>query len=54
MKFWHVDVTDVSQVEQAIEGAASWSKETGAPLGGLINAAGGGAAELVRLLPRFK
>nr|GAT56611.1 3-hydroxy-acyl-CoA dehydrogenase [Mycena chlorophos] len=44
VKYFEIDITDVSQIESAVEGAVEWAKKTGAPLGGVINCAGVGTA----------
>jgi 3-hydroxyacyl-CoA dehydrogenase / 3-hydroxy-2-methylbutyryl-CoA dehydrogenase len=47
-KFWEVDVADTESVEAAVKGAAEWAKSTGAEVGGVVAAAGVGAAQKVR------
>lgn len=42
-----VDVTRVDEVDAAVEKTVQWTKKTAAPLGGVINSAGMGKAELV-------
>jgi len=39
-KFFEVDVREVDQLEAAVEGTVSWTKETKAILGGVVNCAG--------------
>ena len=39
-RFFKCNVLDTESVAAAVEGAASWAKETGKPLGGVIPAAG--------------
>ncbi|KAG7444482.1 3-hydroxyacyl-CoA dehydrogenase [Guyanagaster necrorhizus] len=34
------DITELAEIERAVEQTVSWTKETGAPLGGVINCAG--------------
>lgn len=41
-KFFEVDVTDSESLETAVKGCVEWAKETSAPLGGVIPAAGVG------------
>jgi 3-hydroxyacyl-CoA dehydrogenase / 3-hydroxy-2-methylbutyryl-CoA dehydrogenase len=41
-KFFELDITDVEQVEKVVEDVVSWTKQTGAALGGVINCAGVG------------
>lgn len=41
-KFFEVDVTDTESLEAAVNGCVSWAKETDAPFGGVIPAAGVG------------
>jgi NAD(P)-dependent dehydrogenase (short-subunit alcohol dehydrogenase family) len=45
--FVQTDITNVEQVEDAVNRTVAWSKETGAELGGVINSAGIGNSELV-------
>jgi NAD(P)-dependent dehydrogenase (short-subunit alcohol dehydrogenase family) len=45
--FVQTDITNVEQVEDAVNRTVAWSKETGAELGGVINSAGIGKSELV-------
>lgn len=47
-KFFEADMTDTSSLEAAVKGIAGWVKETNAPIGGVIPAAGvGNPAKLV-------
>lgn len=39
-RFFKVDIADTDSVSKAVESTVSWTKETGMPLGGVINAAG--------------
>lgn len=50
--FVKTDIGKVDEIESAVERTAAWAKETGAPLGGVINAAGIAKAELVRSYSR--
>lgn len=49
VKFLRTDITNVEEIERAVEHAAVWAKGAGAPLGGVINCAGVGTAAKVRL-----
>ncbi|KAJ7230451.1 3-hydroxy-acyl-CoA-dehydrogenase [Mycena pura] len=40
VKFFETDITQVEQIERAVDGTVAWATETGAPLGGVINCAG--------------
>lgn len=40
VKFFRTDITKDSEVENSVEAVIAWSKETGAPIGGLVNCAG--------------
>ncbi|KAJ7065302.1 3-hydroxy-acyl-CoA-dehydrogenase [Mycena amicta] len=44
VKFFEIDITEVSQIEQAVEGVVAWAELNNAPLGGVINSAGVGTA----------
>ncbi|KAF7309519.1 3-hydroxy-acyl-CoA dehydrogenase [Mycena indigotica] len=44
VKFIEVDITQVSQIEAAVESIVKWSSQTNAPLGGVVNSAGVGTA----------
>lgn len=44
VKYFKTDITDVAQIDGAVEGAVEWTKATGAVLGGVINCAGVGKA----------
>ena len=47
-KFWEVDMTETEQLESAVNSIVDWTKQTGAPIGGVIPAAGvGNPAKLV-------
>ncbi|KAF3764254.1 NAD(P)-binding protein [Cryphonectria parasitica EP155] len=46
-KFFPVDVTDTESIAAAVEGTAQWVSKTGAPLGGIIPAAGVGNPGLI-------
>ncbi|TFK69299.1 3-hydroxyacyl-CoA dehydrogenase [Pluteus cervinus] len=39
------DISKLAEIENAVEKAVSWTKETGAPLGGILNIAGLGKRE---------
>lgn len=45
--FVQMDITNVEQVQEAVDRTVAWSKETGAELGGVINSAGIGKTEFV-------
>jgi NAD(P)-dependent dehydrogenase (short-subunit alcohol dehydrogenase family) len=44
VKFLKVDITNVKEIEDAVEASVTWTKQTGAALGGVINCAGVGVA----------
>lgn len=44
-----VDVTDIEALTEAVERTVTWTKKTGAPLGGVINCAGIGIPSLVSM-----
>lgn len=47
-KFWEVDMTESEHLESAVQGIAEWTKQTGAPIGGVVPAAGvGNPAKLI-------
>ena len=47
-KFFEADMADTSSIQAAVKGVVSWIKETNAPIGGVIPAAGvGNPAKLV-------
>jgi len=46
-KFFECDVSQTESVENAVNGTAAWIKETGKHLGGVIAAAGVGAAQKI-------
>lgn len=46
--FVKTDITKVEEVESAVERTVSWTEQTGAPLGGVVNAAGIANVERVR------
>jgi NAD(P)-dependent dehydrogenase (short-subunit alcohol dehydrogenase family) len=46
-RFFETDVSNTESVEQAVNGTAAWIKETGKELGGVVAAAGVGAAQKV-------
>ncbi|KAG6834716.1 hypothetical protein H0H93_007847, partial [Arthromyces matolae] len=39
-RYIKTDITDVAQVQAAVDATVQWTQETGAPLGGVINCAG--------------
>lgn len=45
--FFETDVSDTSSVEAAVNGSVEWVKKTGKPIGGVVAAAGVGAAAKV-------
>ena len=47
--FFETDVAETSSVEKAVEGTAKWIEKTGKPMGGVVAAAGVGAAQKVSL-----
>jgi 3-hydroxyacyl-CoA dehydrogenase / 3-hydroxy-2-methylbutyryl-CoA dehydrogenase len=44
VKYFAVDIREVYQISDAVEGTVKWTKETGAALGGVVNCAGVGTA----------
>jgi NAD(P)-dependent dehydrogenase (short-subunit alcohol dehydrogenase family) len=46
-KFWELDITRVENIVKVVEEVVSWTKQTGALLGGIINCAGVGTAAKV-------
>ncbi|KAK0238522.1 3-hydroxy-acyl-CoA-dehydrogenase [Armillaria nabsnona] len=38
--YFQTDITELPEIERAVEQTVSWTKKTGAPLGGVINCAG--------------
>jgi NAD(P)-dependent dehydrogenase (short-subunit alcohol dehydrogenase family) len=46
-KFFECDVSETDSVQKAIDGTAAWIKQTGKHLGGVVAAAGVGAAQKV-------
>lgn len=48
VKFYELDITQVGDIAKVVEQVVSWTKRTGAPLGGIINCAGVGVAGKVR------
>jgi len=46
-KFFETDVSDTSSVEAAVNGSVEWVKKTGKAIGGVVAAAGVGAAAKV-------
>jgi NAD(P)-dependent dehydrogenase (short-subunit alcohol dehydrogenase family) len=47
VKFYELDITQVEDIVKVVEQVVSWTKQTGAPLGGIINCAGVGKAAKV-------
>lgn len=47
VKFYELDITQVEDIVKVVEQVVSWTKQTGAPLGGVINCAGVGRAAKV-------
>jgi len=45
--FVKTDITNVEQVQNAVDHTVAWTRETGAELGGVINSAGIGKTELI-------
>ncbi|KAG6916467.1 hypothetical protein DXG01_006661 [Tephrocybe rancida] len=43
-RYIQTDITEVSQIQAAVDATVQWAKETNAPLGGVINCAGVGTA----------
>jgi len=44
VKFWELNITKVDFITKVVDEVISWTKQNGAPLGGVINCAGVGAA----------
>ncbi|KAG9223981.1 hypothetical protein CCMSSC00406_0004403 [Pleurotus cornucopiae] len=40
VRFFKVDITQVKEIEDAVDGTVEWTQETGARLGGVVNCAG--------------
>ncbi|TFK69300.1 3-hydroxy-acyl-CoA-dehydrogenase [Pluteus cervinus] len=40
IKFFQTDITNLSQIQSSVSSVISWSQETNAPIGGIINCAG--------------
>jgi len=47
VKFYELDITQVEDIVKVVEQIVLWTKQTGAPLGGIINCAGVGTAAKV-------
>ena len=47
VKFYELDITQVEDIVKVVEQIDSWTKQTSAPLGGVINCAGVGTAAKV-------
>ena len=50
-KFFKTDITNDSEVEASVEAVITWSKETGATIGGVVNCAG--IATAAKVCPVF-
>lgn len=48
VKFFQTDITELADIQKAVDDTVSWTKKTGAALGGVINCAGVGTAAKVR------
>lgn len=44
VKYFTVDILEVAQIQDAVDKTVQWTKETGAPLAGVVNCAGVGTA----------
>jgi len=53
VKFYELDITQVEDIVKVVEQVISWTKQTGASLGGIINCAGVGSAAKVSEAPHF-
>ena len=53
VKFYELDITQVEDIIKVVEQVISWTKQTGASLGGIINCAGVGSAAKVSEAPHF-
>ena len=40
VKFFKVDITNDNEVDASVDAVIAWTKETGAPIGGVVNCAG--------------
>lgn len=49
MLFIKANILNVEELRDAVKRTVEWTKETGAPLGGVVNCAGVGRNELVSL-----
>jgi 3-hydroxyacyl-CoA dehydrogenase/3-hydroxy-2-methylbutyryl-CoA dehydrogenase len=47
VKFWELDITQVEGIVKVVDEVVSWTQQTGAVLGGIINCAGVGTAAKV-------
>jgi len=50
-KFWELNITKVDNITRVVDKVISWTKQNGAPLGGIINCAGIGTAAKVGRVP---
>jgi NAD(P)-dependent dehydrogenase (short-subunit alcohol dehydrogenase family) len=50
IRFNQTDITKTEEIRSALEATISWTEQTGAKLGGVINCAGIGGRQLVRPL----
>ena len=53
VKFYELDITRVEDIVKVVEQVVSWTEQTGAFLGGIINCAGVGTAAKVGEALRF-
>lgn len=53
-RFWVCDVSDTDSVAAAVKGVVAWVHQTGAPLGGIVPAAGVGNPALVGVFSSAK
>ena len=47
VRYFKTDITKLDEIQNAVEQTVAWTKESGKPLGGVINCAGVGAAAKV-------
>lgn len=53
-KFWELNITKVDDITKVVDEVISWTKQNGAPLGGVINCAGVGTAAKVGREPNSR
>ena len=53
-KFWELNITKVDDIAKVVDEVISWTKQNGAPLGGIINCAGVGAVAKVGRVPNSR